>query len=169
MIGLRNVKPSDAKEYIELENFIYRKTYQEILSEELIKQREEKTNDRIDSFDKTHINDNKNICVVAEEEKLIGYVWGVIKSETDFFRKDDYADLVALYVHPDYQGKGVGKMLKNAFIVWAKNCGAKKFVIGVLKDNLKARKVYEKWGGKLSDFTSKYMGYDEVFYTYDIE
>ena len=43
---------------------------------------------------------------------------------------------------------------------------------GVLKDNLKARAVYEKWGGVLDDYTQPIVklgvGYDEVFYTYNI-
>ena len=45
-------------------------------------------------------------------------------------------------------------------------------VIGVLKDNTKARKVYESWGGKLSqyehDFVQMDVGYPEVFYTFEI-
>jgi inosine/xanthosine triphosphate pyrophosphatase family protein len=45
-------------------------------------------------------------------------------------------------------------------------------VIGVLKDNHKARKVYEKWGGKLDNheqpFVKLGVGYDEVFYTYEL-
>lgn len=51
--------------------------------------------------------------------------------------------------------------------------GASKYVIGVLKDNIKVRKVYESWGGKLSkyekDFVKFGVGYKEVFYTYNLE
>ena len=54
----------------------------------------------------------------------------------------------------------------------AKSNGATKFVIGVLKDNHNAKKVYEKWGGKLDEYTQPFVklgvGYDEVFYTYDL-
>ena len=46
------------------------------------------------------------------------------------------------------------------------------YVIGVLKDNQKARRIYEKWGGKLEDFMQPFVklgvNYDEVFYTYNI-
>lgn len=46
-------------------------------------------------------------------------------------------------------------------------------MIGVLKENDKARKVYEKWGGKLDKYTQPFVklgvGYDEVFYTYELK
>lgn len=45
--------------------------------------------------------------------------------------------------------------------------------IGVLKDNVKARKVYESWGGTLSeheqDFERMNVGYPESFYTFEID
>ena len=59
------------------------------------------------------------------------------------------------------------KMLKRR-----KRISIKKYVIGVLKDNKKARAVYEKWGGKLStyeeDFYKMGVAYKEVFYIYDL-
>ncbi len=62
--------------------------------------------------------------------------------------------------------------MKNIFEAWAIENGASKYVIGVLKDNKKARKVYESWGGKLSSYEESYVklgiGYPEVFYTYNL-
>ena len=61
---------------------------------------------------------------------------------------------------------------KAMFEDWARKNGASKYVIGVLKDNKKARAVYEKWGGKLStyeeDFYKMGVAYKEVFYIYDL-
>lgn len=54
----------------------------------------------------------------------------------------------------------------------AKENWATKYVIGVLKNNNKAREIYESCGGKISNYESNYaklgVAYDEVFYTYDI-
>ena len=54
----------------------------------------------------------------------------------------------------------------------AKEKNADKYVIGVLKDNTKARKVYEAWGGTLVDYEHDFVvmnvGYPEAFYTYEI-
>lgn len=42
-------------------------------------------------------------------------------------------------------------------ILWTKQHGASQFVVGVFKNNHKARKVYEKWGGKLDTYTEPYV------------
>ncbi|MBE5856166.1 MAG: hypothetical protein E7296_01170 [Lachnospiraceae bacterium] len=55
---------------------------------------------------------------------------------------------------------------------WAKAKNAEKYIIGVLKDNAKARKVYESWGGELSDYEYDFVvmnvGYPIVFYTLEV-
>ena len=47
------------------------------------------------------------------------------------------------------------------------------YVIGVLKENHKARNVYEAWGGKLSEheegFVKRNVSYPVVFYPFPIE
>ena len=67
---------------------------------------------------------------------------------------------------------GIGTALRDIFVKWAKQKKADKMVIGVLKDNAKARKVYESWGGTLSEheheFVQMDVGYPEVFYTFTI-
>ena len=96
---------------------------------------------------------------------------GSITSSYEYFSYE-YADLIALYIDPKFQGNGIGTSFRKIFEKWAKENGDSKYVIGVLKDNLKARKVYESWGGKLSeheqDFVKLDIGYPEVFYLYDL-
>ena len=62
--------------------------------------------------------------------------------------------------------------MATIFVEWAKSKKADKYVIGVLKDNARARKVYESWSGKLSeyehDFVVMNVGYPENFYTFEI-
>ena len=78
-------------------------------------------------------------------------MFGTLDSDYEHF-KNDYAELTALYVYPEYQGKGIGTKLRDIFVEWAKSKKADKYVIGVLKDNARARKVYESWSGKLSEY-----------------
>ena len=67
---------------------------------------------------------------------------------------------------------GIGTALRDIFIEWAKEKDAKRYVVGVLKENSHARRVYESWGGELTehehDFTVMGVGYPEVFYTFDL-
>ena len=170
---IRKVKNADAEQYIKLRNLVWRCAYKDIFPNEVFVAKDSRAEVEIKNFDNVYYNDDKVICYVAEEDsKIVGLLWGKMESEYQHFNNLKYADLMAMYIHPDFQGKGIGSKFKNIFINWAKENGANKFVIGVLKDNQKARNVYEKWGGKLSDYTNKFVQlnkeYEEVFYEYNI-
>ena len=172
-IVVRKVKSVDAEQFIRLRNYVWRDAYKHIFPEEVFEYRDLKVEENIKNFDKKFYNDNTRICYVAEDgDKIVGVMFGQISSEYDYFKEKGYADLEVLYIHPEYQGMGIAGKMKNLFIDWLKERGIKKYVIGVLKDNLNARKVYEKWGGFLEDYSKKFVmlnvGYDEVFYTYNI-
>lgn len=173
-IKIRKVRPEDARQYVELVNYVWRDAYNHIFPEDVFVRRENKTEEKIENFDKKWYNDDTQVVYVAEDNgKIVGVMCGRLISAYSHFADKNFADLEQLYILPNYQGQGIANKLKNIFIDWAQNHNAKKYVIGVLKDNLKARKVYEKWGGKLSEYTSpfKVAGFesDEVFYTYEIE
>ena len=111
--------------------------------------------------------------LVAESDgKIVGFLVGLQKARIQCFVDLDCAELAALYIHPNFQHKGLGRKLKDKFVEWAKQNGATKFVIGVLKDNKQGRSAYEKWGGKLESYTQPFVKlgkeYPEVFYTFDI-
>ena len=172
-VVIRKVKSADAEQYIELRNLVWKDAYKNIFPAEVFVAKENRSKAEIKDFDKTYFNDNKVITYVAEiNGKLVGLLWGKMESEYSYFNDLGCADLMAMYIHPDYQGLGIASKFKNIFINWAKENGAKHFVIGVLKDNNKARKVYEKWGGNLSNYTSQFVQlnkeYEEVFYMYKL-
>ena len=168
---IRKVTPEDARNWFIFGNKVWRDAYAHIFPEEVFIERDNLVEEKAKSFPDRMKNDDKNIAYVAEYDgNIIGIMWGSINSSYNHF--NGYADLIALYVDPKYQGLGIGSSLKNIFEKWAIENGASQYVIGVLKDNLKARKVYESWGGKLSEFEGDFVrlgvGYSEVFYTYDL-
>ena len=172
LLRIRKVKPEDARGWVILNNKVWRDAYKNIFPEEVFIDRESKLEEKIKTFADRMKNDNENIAYVAEYEgKLVGLMSGSIKSTYDHFH-DDYADLIAVYIDPEYQGLGIGTKFKNIFEEWAKKNGATKYVIGVLKENHKARKVYESWGGKLDSYEQGFVklgvSYPEVFYTIDL-
>lgn len=173
LILIRKVRNDDAKQYIELINSVWRDVYKNIFPEDVFIDREREKENRIKDFAKKFYNDNKRLCYVAEcNGVMVGAINGTIKSTYEHFLEDDFADLVALYINPNYQGKGIGTKLKDIFEDWARKNGAKKYIIGVLKDNNNARKIYESWGGELDNWEQKFyklgVGYDEVFYKYNL-
>lgn len=172
-IIFRKVQPTDAEQYIDLENLVWRDAYKHIFPEEVFLDKEKKRLDKIKKFSEIHCNNDKVMCYVAEENgKIVGFIYGNIKSDYEHFGNMNYADLVGLYIDPKYQGKGIASKLRSIFINWLKENSVDKYVIGVLEENFKARKVYEKWRGKLDTYTQLFykfdVGYKEVFYTYKV-
>ena len=172
-IKYRKVRKEDGYAWYTLLDSVWRVAYGEIFPEELFDARDYAREDRARGFTEEKFLGERKIAYVAESDgKIVGLMFGTLDSDYEYF-KNDYADLVALYVNPDYQGIGIGTALRDLFIDWAKEKNSKQMVIGVLKDNTKARKVYESWGGKLSqyehDFVQMDVGYPEVFYTFEIQ
>lgn len=171
-IKYREVREEDGYEWYTLLDSVWRVAYAHIFPVEVFSARDEHREERAAGFTKEKFIGERKTAYVAEHDgKIVGLMFGTLDSDYEYF-KGSYADLVALYVYPEYQGRGIGTALRDKFIEWAGEKDADKYVIGVLKDNTKARKVYESWGGKLSDWTHDFVvmnaGYPEVFYTYEI-
>lgn len=60
------------------------------------------------------------------------------------------AEISALYVLPDDQGKGIGRALVYAAADWLRRQGHGNMIIYVLRDNFPARGFYEAVGGRLA-------------------
>lgn len=172
LIKIREAKLEDARNWYVLVNKVWRDAYKNIFPEEVFIEKDNQVEEKVKNFIDKMQNNNKSIAYVAEYNgEIIGIMCGSINSSYEHF-KSEYADLIALYIDPKFQGYGIGSSFKKIFEQWARENGASKYVIGVLKDNMKARKVYELWGGKLSeheqDFVKLGIGYPEVFYTYKL-
>ena len=172
-IIIRAVRPEDAEQYNKITNIVWRDAYKHIFPEEVFIERESRINEKIKTFPDIVYNGRDQFVYVAEVDgQIIGYLSGKLTSNHKPFFERGYAELLAIYFLPEYQSLGLGSKLKNMFIDWLKSNGKTKFVVAVLKDNYKARKVYEKWGGRLDEYSQPFVrlgvGYGEVFYTYDI-
>lgn len=171
-IKIRKVTQTDATKWFKFVNKVWRSAYINIFPKEVFLEKEKSIEEKEKNFNKKICNDNRNIALVAEYKgKIVGIMCGSINSNYEHFNLE-YADLIGLYIEPDFQKKGIGSKFKEMFEECARKNGASKYVIGVLKDNQKARTIYEKWGGKLSayeeDIYKLGVAYKEVFYIYDL-
>jgi len=171
-IRYRQVRKEDGYEWYTLIGKVWRIAYKDIFPEEVFAARDASLDAKVSEFSEGKFMCDRKIAYVAEcDGKIVGVMFGTLDSNYEYFL-GDYADLVALYVYPEYQGMGVGTALKDIFVEWARSKGVRQFVIGVLKENYKARRVYESWGGKLStheqDFVTFGNGYPEAFYTFEV-
>ncbi|MBQ1372366.1 MAG: GNAT family N-acetyltransferase [Oscillospiraceae bacterium] len=172
-VKFRKANSEDAGGWYTLVNRVWRDTYHHIFPEEVFLEKEDKLETKIASFNDWAKNDSESITYVAEcDGKIIGIMCGAIRSFYEPF-SSEYADLIALYVDPAFQGRGIGSAFRNVFAEWASGNGASQYVVGVLKENRKARRVYEAWGGKLSEYEKAFVkhnvSYPVVFYTFHLE
>lgn len=173
-ITIRIATPQDASQYIKLRNKVWRFAYKHIFPVEVFDEMDSLAEKHIKAFPDIYYNDNSRLTYVADHNgKIVGILFGKMQSGYEHFANKNYSDLVALYVDMDYQGLGIASKFKTLFFDWAKDNGSQNLVIGVLKDNHSARKIYEKWGGNLDNYTQPFIRlgkpYDEVFYTYTLQ
>jgi len=79
------------------------------------------------------------VYLVAEDDgKVCGYagMWKII----------DEGHITNLAVHPDYRGKGYGKMLIQSLISYSRGNGISAITLEVRKSNIPAITLYESFG-----------------------
>ena len=86
-----------------------------------------------------------NLPLVAEVRgEPIGLAWGRIETSDP-----DVAALYQMWVVPTHRGLGVGQMLLEAVIVWARARNASYLALGVTCGESPARRLYERAGFKV--------------------
>ena len=171
-----NIRPyikGDEEQIVRLINNTWRSAYDGIFPSEVFDARDKSAEHRISGFE-DKLKNNDRFCFVAEEGlKIAGVMIASNKTDIDSFDNENYARIIALYIDEKFQRRGIGKQLFDAFVEEIEKAGQSKFVIGVLKENNKARIAYEKWGGKLTDYTEDFeiagVSRKEVFYEYNTE
>ncbi len=170
---IRKAELKDAEQFVKLNILVWRNAYKDIFPESVFVEREKRVGKNIQNVSKHQLENPNGISYIAEiNGKIVGIMAGLYLSENIHFKEYGFADLKALYIHPDFQHFGIGKAFFDIFVDEIKKKGISKFVIGALKDNKQARKAYEKWGGKLDSYTQPFVvdgiDYPEVFYIYDL-
>jgi len=81
--------------------------------------------------------------ILSENGKPIGCVaYGTSRDKS----LPNWGEIISLYLLPEYFGKGYGNKLLNSALLDFKELGYESIYLWVLKDNLRARRFYEKNG-----------------------
>ena len=88
--------------------------------------------------------------IVAE---INGFVVGYV---TGFMAKEGVGRVFSLAVHPSYQNRGVGGNLLNEIIEIFQTFGVIEVTLEVRAGNIKARKLYQKYGFRQVGIKEKY-------------
>lgn len=171
-IKIERCKVDDAEQYINFLNLVWKNAYSNIFPEEVFQRRDHGKQNFINGFER-FLNDKNNFYICAKiDNNIIGILFGNLKTHNMKYQNLGFAELGAIYVHPDFQRQGIGKQLKNYFEKWLKENGKDKYVIGVLQRNKNAIKTYESWGGKNMGriFKTEIMGkkYNEIIFEFRV-
>lgn len=92
----------------------------------------------LDAFRAECENDHATYLVLVLDEKIIGFggIWHVLSE----------GHITNIAIHPEYRGRGLGKILIEEMIVWAKAVGILDMTLEVRKSNSVAIGLYEKHG-----------------------
>lgn len=159
---VRNAIPADAEQitFVHLES--WKTTYRGIFPDEWLDKSPE-------TIAKNVVNRRMRITqeaesnwqeIVAEVDgKIVGLASGGVNRNPEFPYQ---ADLCAIYLLKEYQNQGIGRLLVRAFAELVIKNGMQSMIIWALEENHKARRFYEKLGGKPAGTTLYKDKYPEV-------
>lgn len=103
--------------------------------------------DEGESYFRGMIEGTIGVCFVAvENEEVIGYLAGCIKTDTPSWRPIIVAELENMLVRSEYRSRGVGAALADNFITWSKDNGAQRIAVSAYSKNQRAIDFYKSLG-----------------------
>lgn len=172
-IEIRAITETDCLEARKVVNLVWRDAYKHIFPKEVFEDRDKKLQESARKIENNIKNGKIFGFVAIFENKIVGVTLGAYESEYEHYAILGYSDLQVLYILPEFQGMNIGTKFFKKITETLKDSGKNKMVICALEENFKARKIYEKWGGKLdASYTKDYVilgkSYKDVFYLYDL-
>jgi len=111
------------------------------------------------------------VFVAEADNTIVGWVSGGKNRDEDL--TPDIGELFGIYIHPDWQGRGIGSALLENFLGFLRGEGYSKATLWVLDTNEKTRSWYESKGWKLegNKKTEAKAGFDlhEIRYIIDLK
>lgn len=145
---IRKIKPSDKPQLFNLlYKFYVKHNRQKIFSKELIEFEAYKNIEKVmKNAARQYVHNKKYLTLVAEEdEKLVGYICGNIKSKPHkIFDKEGYIE--DWFVEEEYRNKKIGKTLFNALINEFKKMNCSHITTDAYAINKHAIGIYHKMG-----------------------
>lgn len=166
-IKIRNIKKEDIPEVVNIQIDGWRKAYKGMIDDEYLE------NMNVENKIKMREKDYKETgFIVAEHDnKVVGFCRYTDNIEKTPETPKADCELRALYVKPELKHNGIGKKMFQYAVNEFENIGKTKMVLWCLKDNVLARKFYEKMGGVIIKERLIHIGnrdYEEVAFEYDI-
>jgi len=103
--------------------------------------------DMLDEYFSKKIRSRNAVIHVAEDNgKVVGYSLSYLAKEVPIYLIDMTGYLSDIYVLPEYRGKGISSMLKDAAFDWFRKKDLTHASIKTYSINEKAKSIYRHWG-----------------------
>lgn len=166
-INIRDIKKEDIPQVVDIQISGWRAAYKGMIDDEYLE------NMNVEKKIKMREKDYKETRFIVAEinNEIVGFCRYTDNMEKTPETPEVDCELRALYVKPELKHNGIGKKMFQYAVNEFKNMGKTKMVLWCLKDNVLARKFYEKMGGKIIKERLIHIGnrdYKEVAFEYDI-
>lgn len=158
---IRTAFMSDIEEMSEVVDCAWRENYKHIFSREQIA---EYTGEKRRNSFVYLLNKGKDVFVLSDDDRLIAVCAAQSCEEKPF---EGYAEIMLMYVHPEYQRKGFGSRLLSHALEEMRQKGYSHAVLDTAEKNVNARRFYEKLGftEQKTDVSRKFDDVTRVIYT----
>ncbi len=99
---------------------------------------------------------NGNLADLSFIAELNNQPVGYVIARREFKENEIIGHVIAIAVHPDFRGRGIGKRLMETVLQEFKKLGVKKVYLEVRVNNLPALRLYEKLGFKIVEYIPSY-------------
>ena len=163
---IRLATENDCKELSELKYSVWKETYRNIYSDEIIDNYDIDKNKN--KFLSIVSNPNIDLYVVEDNNKLVGYMDCGIPYRP---YKNYKQEIGLLYLLKEYQRKGIGKKLFAIAKNKIKENGYNDFFVSCNKYNIKAHEFYKKMGGIIDkiDDDDHDRSIPQIYFIYKID
>ena len=142
LVELRPAQPDDAMAVARVHVGSWQAAYRNLLPDEYLDGL--RPEDRARSYDFTTVDPRKPHTIVATEDGLIrGFATTSPSRDSDL---QDYGELCALYVDPEYWGRGFGLALVSAARGHLSRNGFQDALLWMLAGNVRAERFYRRDG-----------------------
>ena len=162
---IRRMKPEDAEAVTDVLIDTWKTAYRGIVSDDVLDHQDREM--LIDRRKRQY----KDYIVAEANGRVVGYCWYVNDNSFSEELSDIDCEIVAIYVLPETERKGVGRKMFSYAVEDLKKQGRTKMVIWCLKDNSTGREFYQKMGGTIIGEHKTHIGnddYDEVGFLFQL-
>ncbi len=145
---IKKAKLEDLNQIIELwEKYEeFEEKFVDLKKQDYVRKRKEAEKNMKENFKRCIKGNKAEIFVAEDNNEIIGFILISKSKGDDIHDFDFYGEMNYAYIKPEFRGKGIASNFFKKTKKWFKKNNLKYVKLDVNIKNMKARRIYEKWG-----------------------